>query len=229
MCFVRCFKASDLRHLLARDREKHSKNETSLTNWSADWQLYWLIFNRALLRWEGADIRPNSIWPNSILTLIFVFLHAQIFVAQRRQKKTTRNTHKSITALIQWLSIKSKCVCHSLWGTGLTGFIWDFEVQHCHLWRGLEAAVPDGLHHHVEGTDVFFSDAEAQTKRSRDIWTPQRTDIGRVWKKLCGCIREKRQWKFLVLTSVKYFTSVYDFKKNNWGFDQSTDSNCHLG
>lgn len=39
----------------------------------------------------------------------------------------------------------------------------------------------------------------------------------------------KRQWKFLVLTSVKYFTSVYDFKKNNWGFDQSTDSNCHLG
>lgn len=125
MCFVRCFKASDLRHLLARDREKHSKNETSLTNWSADWQLYWLIFNRALLRWEGADIRPNSIWPNSILTLIFVFLHAQIFVAQRRQKKTPE-THTN--QLQRWSSDSpsSQSVCATVCGE--LGWLGLFEI-----------------------------------------------------------------------------------------------------
>lgn len=70
-------------------------------------------------------------------SLCFLF-HVQIFVAQRGQKKRTQ--HESIIAVIQWLSMNSKRVCHCLWGTGLTGFKWGFEVQHCHLWTGLDTA-----------------------------------------------------------------------------------------
>lgn len=36
--------------------------------------------------------------------------------------------------------MNSKQVCHCLWGTGLTGFIWCCKVQRCHLWTGVGAA-----------------------------------------------------------------------------------------
>ena len=70
----------------------------------------------------------------------FCFFYMRKSLWHREDEKNNRNTHKSITAVIQWLSMNSKCVCHILWGTGLTGFICDFEVQHCHLWTGPEAA-----------------------------------------------------------------------------------------
>lgn len=94
--------------------------------------------------WDGRGLTSGLIQYGpiqySLCFFVLFFLHMQIFVAQRGQKKNNRDPHESIIAVIQWLSMNSKCVCHCLWGTGLKGFKWGFEVQHCHLWTGRDAA-----------------------------------------------------------------------------------------
>lgn len=93
--------------------------------------------------WDGRELTSGLIQydPIQYSLWFFFFFHVQIFVAKRgHEKKNNRNTHESIIAVIQWLSMNSESVCHSLWVTGLTEFKWGFEVQHCHLWIGVDAA-----------------------------------------------------------------------------------------
>lgn len=54
----------------------------------------------------------------------------------------------------------------------------------------------DRLHHHVEGTDVFFSDAVAQTKRNRDSCILYKKDVGESLKEVYVDLYRKRRARF---------------------------------
>lgn len=96
--------------------------------WAIDWLIdSYIDWSLTEPSWDGRRLTSGLIQYDpiqySLWGCCFGFFHVQIFVAQRGQKNN-RNTHESITAVIQWLSVNSKrvCVSHCLWGTGLTGF-----------------------------------------------------------------------------------------------------------
>lgn len=75
------------------------------------------------------------------------------------RKETNRNTHESIIAVIQWLSMNSK---YSMCARVLVN--WEFNERdfgrvsrrntatYRRVW---EPQAPSGLHHHIDGVDVF--------------------------------------------------------------------------
>lgn len=98
--------------------------------------------------------------------VIFFFLCANLWGAQR--KETNRNTHESIIAVIQWLSMNSKYVCKSFGELGWWGFgrVWRRNTAtYRRVWK-LQA--PGGLHHHIDRVDVFLRQRGSCSVHSKD-------------------------------------------------------------
>lgn len=97
------------------------------------------------------------------------FFYVQIFEVQRGQKNN-RNTHESIIAVIQWLSMNSKYVCQSFseLGWGAFGPFSRRNTATCR--RVTEPQAPSGLHHHTDRVAVFL--------RQRGSWSVHGKDAG---------------------------------------------------
>ncbi len=114
------------------------------------------------------------------------FFRVQIFVAQRGRKKQPKRTwinNSSDPVTLHELKVCAT-VCRELGWQGLTGVSRYNTAIYGSVWM-LQA--PDRLHHQVEGTDVFFSDAVAQTKKSRDCCFPHGKDGEKLSKCLWTC------------------------------------------
>lgn len=114
--------------------------------------------------WDGTGgLTSGLIQYMNRFNIHFVFPSCAKLWGTERTKRN-RSTHESITAVIQWLYVNLKQVCHCLWGTGLTGFMWGFEVQHCHLRTGLDAAGSRRITSSYRG-HWCFSKMQSQTKK----------------------------------------------------------------
>lgn len=135
-------KPPTVRHWLVGNREKHSKNENLLSDWLADWQLYWLIFKWDLVRRDlltSGLIRYDPI-QYSLWFILYFFSRANLCGTERTGKTTETHTWiNNSSDPVTLHELKSVCA-HNWWGTGLNGFTWGFEVQHCHPWTSPDAA-----------------------------------------------------------------------------------------
>lgn len=143
--------------------------------------------------WRQAPINMPRFNIHFVFLLVFFFPCANLCGTERA--KTNSNTHESIIAVIQWLSMNSKYVCHSFSELGWQGLQGRFEVQHCHLWAGSDAAGFEQItSSYWQRWCVFLSDAVAQTKRSRDI-VVHREDKGALRSSAHADVLRKGQFK----------------------------------
>lgn len=115
-------------------------------------KLYWLIdrlidsyidWSLTEPSWDGRGLTSGLIQYDPIqYSLCFFFFSCANLCGTERTEKQQRHTwinNSSDPVTLHELKVCVR-VCLRLWGTGLTGFKWGFEVQHCHLRTGLDAA-----------------------------------------------------------------------------------------
>lgn len=118
----------------------------------------------------------------------------------KKKKNPTTHRQESIIAVIQWLSMIPKFVCQGLWGTGLTGFKWGFEVQHYHLWTDLDAAGSWRITSSCWGHWCVFLRCRGTDKEKQGQLCSTQERYTRQFKSACGHYQEKTHQKFAVQT-----------------------------
>lgn len=150
-------------------------------------------------------------------SLCFVFFSCANLCGTERTK-TNRNTHESIIAVIQWLSMNSKYVCHSSGELGWRGLKWGFEVQHCHLWTGLDATGSQRItSSYWRHWCVFLRCCGSDKEKQRDSWTLHTKDIGVVksFKVYVDAFRKRQVRSFEGFFSWRIFHICMTLKKSD--------------
>lgn len=134
----------------------------------------------------GADVRPNSIWPGSIFTVVLLFAPptpspftlstttirmCEIFMAHKEGKKNKTETH--VNQSLQWSSDSVNSAFMGNWVDWVYGRL---EEQYFHLWTRVGTRVSQWITSSDWGC-FYYVDIRVQTKRSSN-WT------GPLWKKI---------------------------------------------
>lgn len=137
-------------------------NFTDLIDQPIDRSIDWSLTEHP---WDRRGLTSGPIQYKPIqYSLCFVFV---FFMCRSLRHREGRNTHRSIINEIQWLSMNSKYVCQSFSEQGWEGSKWVSKHNTAIYGPVWMLQAPDGLHHRIDSTDVFFSDAVVQTKGSR--------------------------------------------------------------
>lgn len=123
--------------------------------------------------WDRRRLTSGLIQYDQIqYSLCFLKCANQAYLAQRDKKQQKHTWINNSGDPVTLHELKQVCQCYR--GTGLKGFNRDFEVQHCHLWTGVDCAGSQWITSLCWGCCCLFFvvDAVDQTKRSkeRDGW-----------------------------------------------------------